>query len=137
MNLNVCITFFFNAYTFDPKTMSCREKDFDLFRLHIWELFLCTVTYMLHFELYQDIHDLLVHTYFIRESGLGSEKAPASYEKFCFYSKMLEENIKPTLGGDLSRKYTLMGHFVCTEREFLPIYSGRAMPMPIYFYINL
>ena len=40
---------------------------------------------------------------------------------------MLEENIKPTLGGDLSRKYTLMGHFVCTEREFLPIYSGRAM----------
>lgn len=40
---------------------------------------------------------------------------------------MLEENIKPTLGGDLSRKYTLMGHFVCTERVFLPIYSGRAM----------
>lgn len=117
----------FNAYTFDPKTMSCREKDFDLFRLHIWELFLCTVTYMLHFELYQDIHDLLVHTYFIRESGLGSEKVPASYEKFCFHSKMLEENIKPTLGGDLSRKYTLMGHFVCTERVFLPIYSGRAM----------
>ena len=117
----------FNAYTFDPKTMSCRENDFDLFRLHIWELFLCTVTYMLHFELYQDIHDLLVHTYFIRKSGLGSEKVPASYEKFCFYSKMLEENIKPTLGGDLSRKYTLMGHFVCTQREFLPIYSGRAM----------
>lgn len=29
--------------TIMPKTMSCREKDFDLFRLHIWELFLCTV----------------------------------------------------------------------------------------------
>ena len=39
----------FNANTFVPNTMGCGENEFDLFRLHVWELFICTVTYMLHF----------------------------------------------------------------------------------------
>lgn len=117
----------FNAYTFTPNTMSCGENEFDLFRLHVWELFVCTVTYMLHFELYDDIHDLLVRTYFLRISGIGSDKKPFCYERFRFYSKILEEHIKPTMDSDLSRKYTLTGHFVCKEREYIPIYSGRAM----------
>lgn len=118
---------FYNAYTFEPKTMSCGENEFDLFRIHIWELFVCTITYMLHFELYGDIYDLLVHTYFLRISKFGSEKRPFCYEWFRFHSKMLEEYIKPTLAGDLPRKFTLTGHYVCTEREYMPIYSGRAM----------
>jgi len=117
----------YNAYTFEPKTMSCGENEFDLFRLHVWELFVCTVTYMLHFELYDDIHGLLEHTYFLRTSGLGSETRPFCYEWLRFHSKMLEEYIKPTMDGDLPRKFTLTGHFVCTEREYMPIYSGRAM----------
>lgn len=117
----------FNANTFVPNTMSCGENEFDLFRLHVWELFICTVTYMLHFELYNDIHDLLVHTYFLRTSGLGSDKKPFCYEWLRFHSKMLEEYIKPTMDGDLPRKFTLTGHYVCTEREYMPIYSGRAM----------
>ena len=39
----------FNANTFVPNTMGCGENEFDLFRLHVWELFICTVIYMLHF----------------------------------------------------------------------------------------
>ena len=117
----------YNAYTFNPKTMSCGENDFDLFRLHIWELFVCTVAYMLHFELYDSINELLVHTYFLRTSCLGSEQRPFSYEWFRFRSKMLEDYIKPNMNGELTRKYTLTGHFVYTEREYMPIYSGKAM----------
>lgn len=117
----------YNVYTFEPNTMSCGERDFDIFRLHVWELFLCTVAFMLHFELYSDIHELLSHTYFLRESSLGSERKPCSYEMLRFYSKMMEEVIKPTMDGDLSRKYTLVGHFICTEREYMPIYSAKAM----------
>lgn len=117
----------FNAYTFEPGAMSCGEKEFDIFRIHVWELFVCTVTYMLHFELFDDIHDLLIHTYFLRTSAVGSEKMPFSYEWFRFHSKMIEESIKPTLDGDLSRKFTLTGHYVYTEREYMPIYSGRAI----------
>ena len=117
----------YNAYTFDPIALSCGENEYDLFRLHIWELFVCTVTYMLHFELYEDIHDLLVHTYFLQTSGMGTNKKPFCYEWIRFHSKMLEEYIKPTLGGDLSHKFTLTGHYVCKEREYMPIYSGKAM----------
>ena len=40
---------------------------------------------------------------------------------------MLEERIKPAMDGDLSRKYTLTGHFIYNEREYLPIYSGKAI----------
>lgn len=117
----------YNAYTFDARAGSCGENEFDLFRLHVWELFVCTVTYMLHFELYDDIHDLLNHTYFLRISGLGSAQKPFCYEQFCFYSQMMEEYIKPTMEGELSRKFTLTGHYIYTEREYLPIYSGRAL----------
>ena len=39
---------------------------------------------------------------------------------------MMEDIIKPTLDG-LSNKYTLTGHYLCKEREYKPIYSGKAM----------
>ena len=117
----------FNVYTYTPNAASCGNDDFDLFRLHIWELFVCAVTYLLHFELYEDIHDLLVHTYFLRNNGLDDQKRPFSYEKLRFHSIILEEYIKPTLGDSLSRKFTLTGHYVYTQREYMPIYTGKAI----------
>lgn len=113
--------------TFDSGTASCSPDDFDIFRIHVWELFVCTMTFMLHFEMYHDINDLLVHTYFLRTSALGDEKKPFSYEALRYHSKVLEERIKPYLEDALSRKYTLTGHYVCTEREYMPIYTGKAM----------
>ena len=118
---------FYNAYTFEEQPRSCGEDEFDLFKVHLWELFVGTVTYMLHFELYNDIHELLVHTYFLRTSGLGEGRRPFSYAKFRFHSRMIEERIKPTLSSPLNRKYSLIGHYVCKEREYMPMYSGRAM----------
>lgn len=115
----------YNIKTFVPDATSCSERRFDLFRVHIWELFICTVTFMLHFELYEDINALLVHTYYLRASALGEEVRPRSYDRFRFYSPMLEEIIKPTLDGDLSRKYTLAGHLIYTEREYAPIYTRK------------
>ena len=117
----------YSARTFDSDTMSSGKNEFDLFRIHIWELFVCTVTYMLHYEMYSDIHDLLVHTYFMRMSGYIEEKRTETYECFRFHSEMIEEVIKPSLDGDMSRKYSLTGHYVVKEREYLPIYSGKAM----------
>ena len=53
----------YNKATFVPDTGSCTYEEFDIFRVHVWELFVCTVTYMLHFEMYSDINELLEHTY--------------------------------------------------------------------------
>lgn len=117
----------YDVKTFEPNSLSCRPEDFDLYRLHIWELFVCTVTFMLHVEAYHDINELLVHTYFLRTSPLAGETQPFSYEKLRFYSGIMEEKIKPNASEDLRNKYTLTGHYLCNEREYLPIYSGRKM----------
>lgn len=113
--------------TFKPGSSSCGYEEFDLFRIHVWELFVCTTAFMLRNEMYSDLHDLLVHTYFLRNHPLGSEVKPSSYEKFRFYSEMLEERIKPNLPGDMPRKFTLTGYYVVTEREYMPVYSAKAM----------
>lgn len=115
----------YNVQTFIPGALACGYDEFDIFRLHIWELFVCTTAYLLHIEAYKDINELLAHTYFLRTSPLMRKVKPVSYEMFRFYSKVLEEQIKPHMPGELSRKYTLAGHYLCEEREYLPIYSGK------------
>ncbi len=123
----------YNIETFKPGSNSCGYEEFDIFRIHIWELFVCTTTYMLHYEMYRDLNEMLVHTYFLRTHPLGSDVKPFSYEMFRFHSKMIEERIKPNLEGDMSRKYTLTGHYVVNEREYKPIYSGKSMAIADLF----
>ena len=109
-----------NAYRSD-------EIEFDIFRVHIWELFVCTITFMLHHEMYTEMGEILRHTYFLRRSASDDSKEPTSYSRFRYHSHMLEDIIKPTLDGDLNRKYTLLGHYLCNEREYLPVFSGKAV----------
>lgn len=117
----------FDIKTFGEDKMSCYNEDFDLFRVHIWELFVCTVAFMLHYEMYKDINELLTRTYYIRTSPLGENLIETSYEGFRFHSTMIDERIKESIDGELSRKYTLLGHYVYNEREYKPIYSGRSL----------
>lgn len=117
----------YNVDTFNPGASSCTYDEFDLFKLHIWELFVCTTTYMLHFDMYKDIHELLLHTYFLKTSPLGNEFRPYDYTNFRFYSKMIEERVKPQLPEPLSNKYTLTGHYIVSERAYMPIYTPKAM----------
>lgn len=115
----------YNAEFYEPGTSQSGYNSFDIFRVHIWELFICTTTYLLHNEDYKSINELLVHTYYLRTSPLMNEVKPASYEKLRFYSKVMEERIKPQMPGNLSRMYTLTGNYLCTERAYLPIFSGK------------
>lgn len=117
----------YNVKTFDPGTTSYNDLQLDLFRVHVWELFVCSMTFMLHFEMYHDVNKLLVHTYFLRSSGLEGSTRPTCYQSFRFRSAMLEEVIKPTLEGELKRLYTLTGHYLCKEREYLPVFTSKAM----------
>ena len=118
---------------FGKTQSSYNISEFDIFGVHIWELFLCTVTYMLHNELYSDINQLLVHTYYLKTYPNNEEIEPNSYARFRYYSSMLEERIKPVLGGELSRKYTLTGHLLMTEREYRPIYTRESLSMADLF----
>lgn len=107
---------FYNAEFYEPEAEQISYSSFDIFRVHIWEIFICTTTYLLHNEDYKSINELLVHTYYLRTSPLTREVKPASYEKLRFYSKVMEEQIKPHMSEKMNRLYTLTGNYLCTER---------------------
>ena len=115
----------YNAEFYEPEAEQISYSSFDIFRVHIWEIFICTTTYLLHNEDYKSINELLVHTYYLRTSPLTREVKPASYEKLRFYSKVMEDKIKPYMSEKLNRLYTLTGNYLCTEREYLPVFTGK------------
>lgn len=115
----------YNKYTFEENPSQCYENEFDIYRVHVWELFICAVTYMLHYEMYEAIHELLVHTYYLRNSALGNEQVERSYRGFYFHSEMLEDIIKPNLDDRLRRNFTLLGHLIVSEREYKPVFKAK------------
>lgn len=114
-----------NAETFSSEINGGGRRSFDIFCVHLWELFICTTAYLLQSEAYESLNELLVHTYFLRMSPHDSRVKPSSYERLRYRSEMLEDVIKPTLSDDLSRKYTLAGHYVCEQRDYLPTFTGK------------
>lgn len=76
--------------------------------------------------MFSDIHDLLVHTYFLRRSPLSEETLPSSYGAFWFNTYGLEASIKKYVP-DLKQQITPIGHIVCVEREIHPVYTKRAI----------
>ena len=114
-----------NVHTFEPVPISTTGYDCDIFKVHVWELFICSIAYMLQFEMFSDINELLVRTYYLNTSNWGNVIRENSYEGFRYHSEMLEQVIKPNLNDTLKRKFTLTGHLIISEREYKPIYSGR------------
>lgn len=105
-----------------------KNNDLDLFYVHIWELFICSVTLLLHYEMYAEINNLLYHTYFLNKGIIGSsERISCSYRQFFYFSDMIENRIKPSLNGSESRCFTLAGNYICNYRENLPIYTKKSI----------
>ncbi|MBQ3456576.1 MAG: toll/interleukin-1 receptor domain-containing protein [Synergistaceae bacterium] len=115
-----------HLHFFTPQAGSCYDTSFYIFKLHVWELFLFSMTYLLHHDMLSDIHDLLVRTYFLRMSPLSGETLPSSYGAFWFSTRELDASIKKYVP-DLSQQLTPIGHIVCIERESLPVYSKSAI----------
>ena len=115
-----------DLHFFEPQANDCNIYSFDIFKLHVWELFLCSMTYLLYHEMFSDIHDLLVHTYFLRRSPLSEETLPSSYGAFWFKTYELEPSIKKS-SPELKQQITPIGHIICIEREMQPVYSRKAI----------
>ena len=107
--------------TFGPAKIAGSENDVDLFKIHVWELFICTVTFMRYIEDYKGLNVLLSHTYFLNRGILNSEEQISNYTEFYHYSSMIEDKYKLTT--DRKNKFTLLGDVICNQREKLPIYS--------------
>lgn len=106
--------------TFNENSTSCRNNEFEIYHVYIWELFVCTVAFLRHYERYDVLNDILSNTYFLIESGFGGRTKPANYARFRYYSEMLEHYKTTT---DKKSLFTFMGNVLCTEREKKPIYT--------------
>lgn len=111
---------------FEPQTNSCDNSSLDIFKLHIWELFLCSMTYLLHNERFSDIRAILFHTYFLRRYILSEKTYESSYGAFYFGGYDLENSIKRSVS-NLRDFFTPIGYLVCTKREISPIYTKRTI----------
>lgn len=107
--------------TFNDKANSYDDKECDVFKIHIWELFVCVVAFLRHYDDYKTLHAILSNTYFLIESGFGGDAKPTNYAHFRHYSRPLEDDYKEKT--DKKDKFSLMGNTLCCEREKSPIYT--------------
>ena len=111
--------------TYDVGTMSGSDNDVDVFKIHIWELFICVIAYMRHVRDYKSINVVLTYTYFLNESIFGGNAKIKNYTEFRHHSRPIEDVYKPTT--DQKQKFTLLGDVICNQREKLPIYTKNAI----------
>lgn len=111
--------------TFEPNANSASDNDLDVFKNHIWELFICVIAFMRHIEDYMAINIMLTYTYFLETSIFGGGIKQNNYTAFRHHSRVIEDYYKPKT--EMKNKYTLMGDVLCNQREKLPIYTGEAI----------
>lgn len=116
---------FIYAKTYSEKASSCSQDEFEVYKCHIWELFICTVAFLRHYKEYRIINRILTNTYFLRVSALGEKMIPTNYSVFRHYSRIIEAHYKPTT--DKKNNFTLLGDVICHQREKQPIYTGETL----------
>ena len=117
-----------SVHTFKEHASSCSSSSFDIFKVHLWEIFICIITLLLRYERYKDINSILTRTYFLSDNCFGGDEKPRNYVAFYHYSEIIERRIKVTsINPEYNNRITLSGHLLCEERESLPIYSGEKM----------
>lgn len=111
--------------TFDLNAGSASDNDLDVFKNHVWELFICVIAFMRHVKDYVAINVILTYTYFLETSIFGGIIKQNNYTAFRHHSRVVEEYYKPKT--EMKNKFTLMGDTICNQREKLPIYTGGAI----------
>ena len=114
-----------NVKYFNPNAQRASDNDYEIYKICIWELFICVIAFLRHVQDYKAINKLLTRTYFLSSSCLDVNVRPANYCHFYFYSCMVEERYKPYT--EERDKFTLLGHTIYTQREKKPIYTGVAL----------
>ena len=114
-----------NIRTFEPSTDHASYNDIDIFKLHIWELFICVIVHLRYISDYRAIHTLLTYSYYLETNIFGGSKIHDNYTGFWHYSNLIEETYQSTHSEQ--NYFTLVGHVICAQREKLPIYNKAAL----------
>ena len=105
------------------KTSYC-EAEFELYDYIIWEMLITCTAILLHYEKFETLHNIVCHTYFLRETYFSNSLKSCSYFKFAKYFRTIEECCKPN--SRFKNKITLSGEML-VEREKKPILTKEAL----------
>lgn len=97
-----------------------RDLDFEFPNFILWEMFIDMTALLLHYEKYQELHDVLTRQYYLREHPTGNSFKYCNYCFFRTYSRILEETCKPR--SENPKLFTLSGDII-VKREKRPILS--------------
>ena len=97
--------------SFDDTREYIHEFELEIYRIYIWEIFICTIAFFRHYEIYDAINVMLSNTYFLIDSEFENNINPSNYTKFRHYSRLIETYKHTT---NMRPYYTLMGHMLCT-----------------------
>lgn len=114
-----------NAKGFDPDAHRASEDDYEIYKIFIWELFICVIAFLRYEQKYKAINKLLTRTYFLTTSCLDDRVEPINYCRFRHHSTVVEDWYKPTT--EKKNLFTLLGDTICTQREKRPIYTKEAI----------
>ncbi len=93
---------------------SYSESDFELYDFALWEMMICTVAVLLHYEKYYALHQILTHTYFFRQSYFDARVKNFTYAKLRKNCYTIENACKPKC--DNPKYFTLTGE-ILAKRE--------------------
>lgn len=104
--------------THDASGMStCANNMFEFYDFSVWELLICTVAVLLHFERFAELHQVLTHTYFLRESCFSTRMKDYSYTQLYAYCQTIENICKPKCPNP--RLHTLTGDMLIRREKKL------------------
>lgn len=106
---------------FNANANSANPNDFEIYKIHLWELFICITAFLLYKRDYKNINGIVKNTYFLTYSPLSTATEATNYCRFRHHSRIIEEQYKPST--EDKNKYTLLGNEICTNRTKLPIYT--------------
>lgn len=114
-----------NGRRFNPKSYSLNSDDYEIYKILIWELFICTIAYLRYEQDYKEINNMVSNTYFLVDNYYSDTVSAHNYCTFRHHSRPVEDYYKPTT--EDKNKFTLLGNAICTEREKLPIFTNEAI----------
>lgn len=104
---------------------SCSQYDFEYYQFFIWEVFICTIAYLFHYEKFREIHDILCHTYFLRDSFFeGANITSKNFTQFRHYFQSIENDYKPK--SKEPNLFTYTGKLL-VEREKKPVITRETL----------
>jgi hypothetical protein len=115
-------SFFENSYNGVFMLNGRSVNEFEHFRFLFWDMFICTVAFLFHYEKYADIKDLVSNTYFLKRYPSVEDEEPKDFTVFRPYFRLIDEDYKPKT--ENPRLYSLAADML-VKREKLPIFTKK------------